>query len=615
MRPIVRDPLLLFAPPRVECVRVNETTTLVKSPVPPRPHARCTGDWLAAWASETPERVFLRERDTGGKWREISYAGALTRAEAIAEWLLAHDLEAGRPLVVLSDNSIDHALLMLAATHVGIPVASISPAYSLMSTDHGKLKAIIALLKPGAIYVSDAAPFAPALRAVAGLHNAALIAGAGVESAPGAVSFETLLKTPATSRVTDAFARVGPETIAKILFTSGSTGDPKGVINTQRMLCASQEAKAQLWPFVEHTPPEILDWLPWSHTFGANHNFNLVLRNGGTLTVDAGKPAPGRFQPTLDNLRELSPNIYFNVPRGFDMLVAALQRDEALRHAFFARLQVIFYAGAALPQTTWDDLNALALATVGAPVAMVSAWGSTETSPLASDCHFQAERSGVIGLPVPGVEFKLLRSGDKQEIRVRGPVVTPGYWKRADLTQAAFDEEGFYRIGDAVKFIDETRPEKGLLFDGRVTEDFKLTSGTWVSVGTLRVRGLEALAPLADDIVVTGHNRAAPGFLVFPNAAACRAAAGLAGTAPITEALNHPAVVARVRDGLAMLRATGGGSSAYAARALLMNEPPCVDAGEITDKGYINQAAVLTRRAALVETLYSDDVEVLRPAD
>jgi feruloyl-CoA synthase len=356
----------------------------------------------------------------------------------------------------------------------------------------------------------------------------------------------------------------------------------------------------------------VVDWLPWSHTVGANHNFNLVLRQGGTLYIDAGRPAPPLFSQTVANLRDVAPTIYFNVPRGYDMLVAALQSDARLRRNFFSRLQVVFYAAAALPQNLWDALRRLAEETVGEPVVVTSAWGSTETAPLAADCHFQAERSGVIGLPVPGTELKLVPNGEKLEVRVRGPNVTPGYWGRPDLTAAHFDAEGFYRIGDAVRFADPDRPEAGLLFDGRVAEDFKLDSGTWVSVGTLRVRAIAALAPVAQDVVVAGHDRRDVGFLVFPNVAACRSLANLGDDAAPDEVLAHPRVRDAVRRGLDALRLESSGSSMHATRAVLVALPPSIDRGEITDKGYINQRAVLAGRAGAVEALFGDGPEVVR---
>jgi feruloyl-CoA synthase len=602
-----RDPARLFAAPQVRLVRRADGTMLLSSPQPLQAYPRCMGADLERWADTAPQRIFLAERGAGGGWRELRYGEARRQVRQIAASLLRMRLPAGRPVAVLSDNGIEHALLMLASLHVGIPYAALSPAYSLMSQDHAKLKALVARLQPGLLYAASGQRYAPALAAIAGLHQAALVVSDEAGLPPGAQPFSSLLQwadqDADEQAVSARHAAVGPDTVAKILFTSGSISEPKGVINTQRMLCASQQAKAQVWPFLAQTPPVIVDWLPWNHTFGGNHNFNLVLRHGGTLYIDAGKPAPGLFDISVANLREIAPTLYFNVPRGFDMLVAALRTDAALRRNFFSRLQLMFYAGSALPQNLWQALIDLSLQETGQAVPMVTAWGSTETAPLATDCHFQAPRSGVIGLPVPGVELKLVPSGDKLEIRVRGPNVTPGYLGQPELSARAFDEEGYYRIGDAVRFADAARPEAGLVFDGRVAEDFKLSSGTWVNVGAVRIKGIELLAPVAQDIVVTGHDSDAVGFLVFANVPACRALAGLPADAPAAEALAHAAVREHVRQGLLAMRRLGGGSSSYAARALLMSEPPSVDAGEITDKGYINQSAVLARRATLVDAL------------
>jgi len=561
---------------------------------------RCVGDWLEDGARRHPDKVFLAERaDPSAPWTTITYANALKKVRAIASWIVAQRLSVERPLVILSDNSTAHALLALAAMHVGVPVAAVSPAYSLMSKDFEKLKGMIALLDPGAIYVADEMAFAPALAAIRSLHSAQVIVGQD-RNLEGLISFARIAETSVTSAVDDAFARVGPDTIAKFLFTSGSTGAPKAVINTQRMLTSSQAAKAQVWPFLTRTDLVILDWLPWSHTFGANHNFNMVLRNGGTLYIDGGKPLPNLFATSLANLRSVMPSVYFNVPRGIDMLIGALRDDDDLCRVFFRDVKLVFYAGAALPQNLWDALEQLSIKTIGRALPMVSAWGSTETSPLATDCHFQAPRSGNIGVPVPGTDIKLVPSGDKLEVRVRGPNVTPGYWKAPEITARAFDDEGFYLIGDAVRFADPERAELGLFFDGRVSEDFKLTSGTWVNVGALRVAGIAALAPLAQDIVVCGHDGDDVRFLVFPNVAACRALAALPDTYSIDEVLAHPAVRDGISQGLATLKAQGGGSSTFATRAILLAEPPSVDGGEITDKGYINQRAVVSRRADLI---------------
>ncbi len=593
-----------FALPQVSVEHRPDGSILLKSPVPLQPHARCVGDWLEHWAQATPDQVFLAERaGIDAPWTEVTYAEARRRVRAAAAWLLDHHLSVERPLVILSDNGIDHALLALAAQHVGVPVAAISPAYSLMAKDFSKLRGMIALLDPAAIYAANSTAFANALAAIAPHHDAVVVSSDGGN---GTLAFRDILATPETPAVGQAFAAIGPDTIAKFLFTSGSTGAPKAVINTQRMLTSSQAAKAQVWPMLDRERLTILDWLPWSHTFGANHNFNMVLRNGGALYIDAGKPAPPLFPISLANLRSVMPTVYFNVPRGFDMLITALRADADLCRRFFSEVKIIFYAGAALPQNLWEALEELSLQTVGRLPIMVSAWGSTETAPLATDCHFRAERSGNMGVPIPGTELKLVPTGNKLEVRVRGPNVTPGYWKDPARTAEAFDEDGFYRIGDAVRFADPQRPEAGLFFDGRVSEDFKLNSGTWVNVGTVRVAGIAALAPVAQDIVLTGHGRDEVRFLVFPNLPACRALASLPESADVTEVLAHRAVREAVAQGLARLQAQGGGSSSFATRALLLAEPPSVDVGEITDKGYINQLAVLENRAADVERLNDD---------
>jgi feruloyl-CoA synthase len=603
-----RDDLkTLFATPSIAADRRADGSILLRSTVPLGESARCVGDWLEHWARQTPNKIFLGERASpDAPWTTVTYKEALRTVRSAAAWILAQGMSEKHPLVILSDNSVDHALLALAAMHVGVPSAAISPAYSLMSKDFDKLKGMISLLEPGAIYVSGTKTFAAALAAIKPLHNAKIVSGNAGDA--DAIAFHSVAMTPETPDVAKAFAAVTPDTIAKFLFTSGSTGTPKAVINTQRMLTSSQQAKAQTWSFLEGARDDlvILDWLPWSHTFGANHNFNLVLRNGGSLYVDSGKPAPGLFSISLANLRSVTPTVYFNVPRGFDMLIAALRGDEELRQKFFSEVKFAFYAGAALPQNLWDALEELSLKTVGRALPMVSAWGSTETSPLATDCHFQAKRSGNIGVPIPGTELKLVPSGDKLEVRVRGPNVTPGYWKAPELTAQAFDEEGFYLIGDAVKFADPDRPELGLFFDGRVAEDFKLNSGTWVSVGTLRVAGISALAPLAQDIVVTGHGGDEVRFLVFPNIPACRAHASLPDSAGAEEVIGHEKVRSAIASGLAKLKAQSGNSSGHATRALLLAEPASVDGGEITDKGYINQRAVLTRRADAVAVLDDD---------
>ena len=547
---------------------------LLRSPQKLAPYARCVTEWLVQWSDNAPERVFLAER-VGERWKKLTYRETYGAVRRIAQALLDRGLDPERPVAILSDNGLDHALLALGAMHVGLPVAPVSPAYSLMSQDFGKLKYIFELVQPGLVFAADAQKFAPALAAV------------GAKS----TSVAELLETNPGSTQEREHSKVRPETVAKILFTSGSTGMPKGVVNTHRMLCANQQMLAQAWPLVEARPPVVVDWLPWNHTFGGNHNFNLVLRNGGTMYVDAGKPVPGLVDITARNLKEVAPTMYFNVPRGYDLLLPFLEKDAELRRNFFRDLDILFYAAAALPQSLWERLKNLK-----PDLAMLSAWGSTETAPLATSVHFPMERTGVIGLPVAECELKLVPSAGKLEVRVRGPNVTPGYYKRPDLTKLAFDEEGFYRIGDAVKLADAADPAKGIVFDGRVAEDFKLSTGTWVHVGAVRVKLIAAADPLIQDAVITGHDRSEIGALVF--------------LSPGTKDMSLVALRDRLAAVLKNLAAEGGSSMAPR-RLLFMTEPPSIDANEITDKGYMNQRAVLERRAALVEKLYSASPDVI----
>jgi feruloyl-CoA synthase len=566
---------LRMAAPRAVLEKRPDGSQRLRSPEALGPTARCVTEWLVAWARRAPERIFLAERK-GEAWRKLSYLETYGAVRRIAQALIDLGLGAEKPLAILSDNGIDHALLSLGAQHVGIPVAPVSPAYSLMSKDFGKLKSIFELVKPGAVWTADPQKFAPALAAV------------GAAS----ISIEKLLETNPGSTLEREFSKVTPSSIAKILFTSGSTGMPKGVINTHGMLCANQQQLAQVWPFVEDRPPVVVDWLPWNHTFGGNHNLNMVLRNGGTLYVDGGKPMPGLVETTVRNLREVAPTLYFNVPRGFDLLLPFLEKDGELRANFFRDLDVLFYAAAALPQNLWDRLKELSRKENKPGLAMLSAWGSTETAPLATSVHFHMERPGVIGLPVPGCELKLVPAAGKLEVRVRGPNVTPGYFRREDLTKAAFDEEGFYCIGDAVKLADPADPSKGVVFDGRVAEDFKLTTGTWVHAGALRVRLIAAGDPFIQDAVITGHDRDEIGALVF--------------LSPAAKGVDTKAKLAEVLKSF-----SGEASSTRVTRLMVMSEPPSIDANEITDKGYLNQRALLERRAALVEQLYASREPIL----
>jgi len=569
---------LRYAPAQVNVEKRADGAAILRSPQALKPYARAVGDWLAQWHERAPDRSFLAERKGDG-WRRVSYRDALASARRIGQALLDRGLGPGKPVAILSDNSVDHALLALGAMHAGVPVAPISPAYSLMSKDFAKLKYIFELLRPGLVFAEQAEKFAPALAAI------------GAASTP----VSQLLETNPGSTMEAAFSRLTPDSVAKILFTSGSTGTPKGVINTHRMLCANQQMLAQVWPFLEDRPQTIVDWLPWNHTFGGNFCFNMMLRNGGTLYIDGGKPAPGLVEVTARNLREVAPTMYFNVPRGFDLLMPMLEQDAALRRNFFRELDMLFYAGAALPQNLWDRLEALALAEKGGNLSMTSSWGSTETAPSAAAVHFPIERAGVIGLPNPGCELKLVPSASKLEVRVKGPNVTPGYFRRDDLTKEAFDEEGYYRIGDAMKFADPAAPERGLVFDGRVAEDFKLTTGTWVHTGLVRVKLIAAGNPIIQDAVITGHDRDQVGALVFLSPAAPK---------------DPQEIRAKLAAALKEL-AREPGSSTHPVRLLVMSEPPQIDAGEITDKGYINQRAVLEQRAALVERLYAGAADVI----
>jgi feruloyl-CoA synthase len=578
------------------------------------PYPNSIGTWLAEWAARAPERCFLAQRDANGEWRRLSYGEAFPAARGIGEALWASGFGNERPVMILSDNGLDHALLALGAMQVGVPVAPISTAYSRLSQDFAKLRSVRDQLEPGLIFADDGAVYGRAIAAL-GLRDAELVVSANPPAGLKATEFAALLSTAPGPEVAAAEAAVGPDTVAKILFTSGSTGEPKGVINTQRMLASNQQMYVQVMPFLAERLPVIVDWLPWNHTFGGNSDFNMILRNGGTLYIDEGKPVPALIEKSVANLRDVAPTMYFNVPRGYALILDHLECDAALARHFFRGLDFLFYAGAALPQSLWDRLEALALKSIGRKVPMISGWGTTETAPMATVVHYPIERAGNIGLPAPGTEAKLVPHGDKLEIRVRGPNITPGYWKRPDLTRDAFDEEGFYRPGDAARLADAREPARGILFDGRIGENFKLSSGTWVSVGSLRVTLIAACAPVIEDCVICGHDRDAVGILVFPSLAGCRGLCPqLPGDAPLAVLVAEPAVRHALAAALERHNAGAGGSTQRIAAALLMAEPPSIDKGEITDKGYINQRAVLARRAALVERLYADPPppEVLR---
>src|SRR6516162_7248731 len=595
-----------LGPASVEVERKPDGTMLLRSPRALEPYPKNLTERLAHWASAAPERVFLAQRDGTGQWRAITYAATFAAVRAIAAALLKRGLSAERPVAILSGNDIEHALLGLAAIHVGIPYAPISVPYSVLSQDFGKLNSIMEVLSPGLVFAANGSAFARAITAVLPRRiEVAVTVNPLADRATTA--FATLLQTPATAEVDKAHARVEPDQPAKILFTSGSTGRPKGVENTHRMLCANQAMIRAALPFVADEPPTLIDWLPWSHTFGGNHNFGLVLDNGGSLYIDEGKPLPGLIEATVRNLREIAPTIYFNVPKGFEMLLPALAADGALRETFFSRLKVLFYAGAGLAQHVLDGFQELAVKATGERILFMSSLGSTETAPAALSCNWQSERAGNIGLPLPGVTLKLVPSEGKLEARLKGDNIMPGYWRAPELTADAFDEEGFYKIGDALKFADPADPAKGMLFDGRLAEDFKLATGTWVSVGPLRSAFIAHCAPLVRDVVLAGAERDEVTALIFPDVDACRAiAADLASDAPVPHVLGDPRVRAAFARKLGGFAAASTGTSNRIVRAVLLAEPASLDIGEMTDKGSINQRAVLAHRTAIVEALYAD---------
>jgi feruloyl-CoA synthase len=559
-------------------------------------------DSLEHWASVAPDRAFLAQRDGEG-WQKVTYGDALCRVRAIAQALLDRKLSPDRPIVILSGNGIDHGLLALAAMYVGVPYAPIAPAYSLQATEYGSLQRIFERLEPAVVFTDNGAAHERALRAVLTGRRELVVSGSPGELR--ATPFAELETTSVTAAVDEARHRVSGDTIAKVLFTSGSTGRPKGVINTQRMLCSNQEMIRSVLSFLIDEPPVICDWSPWNHTAGGNHNFGLVLRNGGTLYIDEGKPTPAHFSTTLRNLREIPCTAHFAVPRLYEMLMPHLRSDAVLRQTFFSRVKLLFYAAAGLGQRFWDELRDVALDACGEEIMIMTGFGATETAPFAFTTGTMHAFAGMVGLPAPGMELKLAPVASKLEARVRGPNVTPGYWRDETLTAAAFDEEGFYRLGDAMAFANPEDPRQGLVFDGRLAEDFKLSTGTWVSVGPLRARVLAQAAGLAQDVVIGGHDREFVTALVFPSPHQCRELAGAGAEAPLHDVLAHPVVVARFQDVFNTLAAQSTGSSTFVARAIVLEDPPSREARELTDKGSINQQAVLAHRAALVDDIYS----------
>ncbi|AJC21342.1 feruloyl-CoA synthase [Pandoraea pulmonicola] len=556
-------------------------------------------DRLVSGAARHPERWLVARRGPDGEWIGISYAQMLSRARAIGQALRDRGLSQERPIAILSGNDLEHFQLALGAMMAGVPFAPISPAYSIVSTDFGKLRHTMDLLQPGLVYASDASAYGRAMDAV--LPDSVIRVSA--QGGNGSLAFDTLLD--ASPRDIDAYhAKVDGDTVAKILFTSGSTRQPKAVPTTQRMLCSNQQMLLQTFPTFGEEPPVLVDWLPWNHTYGGSHNVGIALYNGGTLYIDDGKPVAGKFEETLRNLREISPTVYFNVPKGWEDLAIALESDAALRERFFARVNLYFFGGAGLSQAAWDRLERVTEAHCGERIRIMSGLGMTETSPSCMFTTGPIMRAGYIGLPAPGCEVKLAPVGGKLEVRFRGPNVMAGYWRHV-ATDPVFDEEGYYRTGDAATFVDAQQPALGLQFDGRLTEDFKLSSGTFVSVGPLRARVISEGAPYVQDAVVTGINRDDIGLLVFPRVEDCCRLSGLGADAPLAEVLTSPPVREVFTALLQRLNANAGGSATYVARLMLLDTPPSLDRGEITDKGSINQRAVQDHRASTVDALHA----------
>src|ERR1700754_2107157 len=585
--------------------RRDDGTVVLKSRIPLQAYEKHIPASLAKWAREAPERIWLAQR--GGpnrEWRKVSYGEAKRTVDALTQGLLNLGLD-GRPVAILSGNSIEHALMTQAAMQARHPAAPVSPAYSLMSQDHVKLRYLFDLIKPAVVMVQDGPTFEKALRAL-DLDGVTVIHVARPCGGIDSVAFADLAATPVTAEVEESIGKITPDTIGKLLFTSGSTGMPKAVINTQRMMCVNAAMMMQTRRRDPDGPrPVILDWMPWNHTMGGNASFNPVLVDGGTLYIDDGRPMPGQFDETIRNLREISPTYYANVPVGYAALAAAMEKDDALCRSFFRDLGLMGYGGARLPDDLYDRMQALAVRATGERIVFYTGWGSTETGPTSTGTYWDTERVGLIGLPFPGVELKLVPCGTKYELRLRGINVTPGYFGQPELTQKMFDEEGFYCIGDAATFVDDNDPAQGLIFAGRVVEDFKLTTGTFVHVGSLRTDAIAAATPVVHDALVAGQDREFIGLLAWPNLHACRQIVGNAD-AGFDDVVKHPDVIACLKRGLEAHNASSTGSSMRIARAMLMAEPPSIDGNELTDKGYINQRAGLDRRPALVEKLYAD---------
>jgi len=584
-------------------------TVYLRAEQPLQGYAHRMTDRLVHWATTDPDRVFMARRqrnaDGGtGEWQHLTYGQALQAARSIGQALLDRGLGPDRPIAILSENSLEHALLALGGLYVGVPHCPVSPAYSTISQDYDKLRHVLNTLTPGMVFAADGTHYGRAIK-TAVPQDVEVVLGNGLIDGRQTTAWSDLLATKATPAVDAAMQATGPDTITKFLFTSGSTKLPKAVINTHGMWCANQQQMRQSMPVLAEEPPVLVDWLPWNHTFGGNHNVGLTIYNGGTLYIDDGKPTPALMHETLRNLREISPTVYFNVPTGFEAIAHAMKADEALRKKLLSRVRMFFYAGASLAQPIWDLLHEVQEAEIGERIVMGTGLGMTESAPFAVFITSPEVKSGYLGLPTPGMELKLVPTEGKTEIRYKGPNVTPGYWRAPEETADHFDEEGYFRTGDAVLWIDPADPHKGLKFDGRIAEDFKLATGTFVSVGPLRAKIIAAGAPYVQDAVITGLNRKEVGALLFPTAK-IRQLAGLPDSAPVKDVLESAPVQAHFQNVINELAAGATGSANRVARLHLMHVPASIDRGEVTDKGSINQRAVLKHRDAEVQAFHDD---------
>ena len=562
--------------------------------------ASTTADWLHHWADKTPDSVFLSERSDDG-WRDVTFRQALEAVRAIATSLAARDMGPGTPIVILSGNSVNHALLSFGAQYAGVPTVPLAEQYSLITEAHGRLVYVLDRVRPAMAYTEDAGLYAAAL-ALPQLAGVEIVATKTVGAPGAATPFESLLSGARGQDADALLTKTGPDTVAKILFTSGSSSDPKGVLTTQRMMCANQSQIASALPFLKDRPPRICDWLPWNHVFGGSHNTNMMLANGGTLVIDEGKPTQKLFDRTVRNIIDRPGTISFNVPVGFSMLVAEMETNLALREAYFGNLDMIFYAGASLPQDVWTRLEEMAIEVRGRLPLMISSWGMTETAPATVMVHEPIGRSGVIGVPLPGTEIKLTPDEDMRcELRVKGPNVMTGYHADPSRTAEAFDEDGFLITGDAVRFVSEDDPDRGLVFDGRVSEDFKLLTGTWVQAGILRLAALDALRGLVQDVMICGHDRDDVGLFVFPRPDQVH------GDNTSDGAVIDPVLQAAIETRLRDMARKASGSAKRISRAIILAEPPSLKDSEITDKGSLNPRKIMTRRADLLERLYDNE--------